>query len=797
MDRPIGLTAADAARRRAHDGTNTVAVAARYVMAKALLKQFTSPVVVILFIATAIAMLTGDVTDGIIILAIIIPSGLLGFWQEHRASTTMRALLDQLKVMVDVVREGYDVSIPMEDVVVGDVVSLRAGDVVPADARLLQSQKLMADESALTGESMPVEKAVDADSQLFFGTHVVSGTAFAEVVAIGRGTKFGHLVSELNQVDLETNFERGTRNFSVMLARVMGVLVAIIFAVNVILQRPVLDALLFSLALAVGLTPQMLPVIISVSLAAGARRMAQQQVLIKRLDAIEDFGSITALCTDKTGTLTVGAVALADAIDAAGVSSAEVMRLAFLNAALQQGFHNPLDAAIIARTAGMSLDGVTAVAELPYDFERRRISILTSDGVQITKGAFKEVTSVCRDVPASATAEFERLSSQGKRVIGLATRRTVGTQIDESDMTFAGLLIFEDPIKTDAMEALGELSALNIDMYIVTGDNEQVARAVASQVGIASEQVITGDVLARDSEAELIEQVQTCRVFAAVDPLQKEQIVRILQKSGQTVGFFGDGINDAAALKAADVGISVDTAVDVAKSAAAIVLLDKDLRVVANGVRLGRRTFANTLKYIKVTISANFGNTISMALTSLFLPFLPLLPGQILLLNFLSDFPDLAISGDNVDEHELARPRLWDVREVRRFMVRFGAVSSVFDLLTFAVLIFGVHASQETFRTSWFVESTLTELAAMLMLRTTLPFWRSRPSRGLALATAGLAVIVVVLPYVAIGAAVQLVPLSAGLVGTLFLLIAGYMVLNEVAKARLRAERPEHVPLTP
>lgn len=789
MDRPIGLTAAEAARRLVADGPNSVGSAAQYMMAKALLKQFTSPVVIILFIATAIAMLTGDVTDGVIILAIIIPSGLLGFWQEHRASTTMQELLQQLKVTVDVIRDGREGNIAIEDIVVGDIVSLRAGDVVPADSRIVQSQRLMADESALTGESMPVEKSVASDSQLYFGTHIVSGSSLAEVVATGRHTKFGHLVAELNQVDLETNFERGTRNFSLMLARVMGILVALIFLVNVLLQRPILDSLLFSLALAVGLTPQMLPVIISVSLAAGARRMAKQDVLIKRLDAIEDFGSITALCTDKTGTLTVGAVALVDAIDVSGKSSAEVMRLAFLNAALQQGFHNPLDAAIIARTVGMSLNGVTAVAELPYDFERRRISILTSDGVQITKGAFREVSEICTDLPPLMESEFQRLSAEGKRVIGLATRQIVGTQIDESEMTFVGLLVFEDPIKTDAMAALGELAALNIDVYIVTGDNEQVARAVANQVGIASEQVITGDVLARDSETELIEQVRTCRVFAAVDPLQKKQIVRILQKSGQTVGFFGDGINDAAALKAADVGISVDTAVDVAKGAAAIVLLDKDLAVIANGVRLGRRTFANTLKYIKVTISANFGNTISMALTSLFLPFLPLLPGQILLLNFLSDFPDLAISGDNVDEHELAQPRLWDVKEVRRFMVRFGAVSSVFDLLTFAVLIFGVNATQETFRTSWFVESTLTELAAMLMLRTALPFWRSRPSRGLALATAGLAVVVVTLPYIGLGAAVQLVPLPAGLLGTLFGLIAGYVVLNELTKARFRTLR--------
>ena len=809
MGVPEGLSTQEAADRLKENGPNVLDSRSRNSSWSLLIRQFESPIILILFAATIISMFLGEVTDGSIILAIIIPSGLLGFWQEHRASKTMQSLMSRVQVHVEVIRDGKEVTIPIADVVVGDLVVLRAGDLVPADLHAVEATGLMVDESALTGESFPREKNVgDIDrtkplaertSELFFGTHVVSGVGQGIVVKTGRDTEFGEIAKSLNARDVTTGFERGTTAFGMLLLKAMIFLVSALFIANMLLHRPVIDSLLFSLALAVGLTPQLLPVIISVSLSAGAKRMAEKQVLVKRLDAIEDFGLMTALCTDKTGTITVGAIRLDSALDPGGSISDRVLQLAFLNAKSQKGFINPLDAAIVS-SVGNKFAEVPVFDEIPYDFERRRLTVLVDDhgSLMVTKGAFESIMGVCANVrvgsevkPLSSNAtelqtRFEEISGKGNRVLGIASKAVVGqTKVsieDEKEMILEGLLVFHDPLKPDAKEAIQELATLGIDLYMITGDNRFAARSIASQVGLASEVVLIGQEIAAFDKDALKEKVKTCRVFAEVDPIQKERIILAVRASGATVGYFGDGINDAAALHAADVGISVNTAVDVAKNAASIVLLDKDLRVVADGVALGRKTFVNTMKYVRVGVSAAFGNVVSMAIADIFLPFLPMLPMQILLLNFMTDFPAIAISGDMVDSEDLVKPRAWDIKAIRKFMIYFGLLSSVFDIVTFIVLRLGFHASATLFRSGWFVESTLTELTVMMILRTHRRFWKSKPGSGLFWASAILALITIAIPFTGFARVIGLKALPLSLLLILFGLIGIYAFLNEVAK---------------
>ncbi|MBI3430087.1 MAG: magnesium-translocating P-type ATPase [Actinobacteria bacterium] len=809
MDSSVGLTSIEAKALLAQYGPNSIDTATQNSKIRLLLRQFKSPIILILFAATIVSIFVGEITDGVIILAIIIPSGLLGFWQENRAGKTMQTLMRRVQVYVEVVRDGAEIKLPIMEIVVGDLVLLRIGDLVPADLRVVKAEGLMVDESTLTGESFPREKSVgDIDStkplgerasELFFGTHVVSGMGQGVVVKSGKNTEFGALSREVNSRDVTTGFERGITAFGKLLLYAMLGLLSALFIINILLNRPLLDSLLFSLALAVGITPQLLPVIISVSLATGARRMAEKQVLVKRLDAIEDFGIMTVLCTDKTGTITAGVVNLDGALDVNGSPNEEVLRLAYLNAKLQRGFANPLDAAII-ESVGNKFADLPVLDEVPYDFERRRLSVLVKDSEPriITKGAFKSVLDVCSQARSGSglvniigmsqklADQFEKLSAKGNRVLAVATKVLPGetkiTSSNEAEMIFEGLLVFQDPPKVDAREAIQELESLGIELYLITGDSRLAAKSIALQVGLKAETVLTGVDLSKLDEKELTQRVKDCQVFAEVDPIQKERIILALRSGGATVGYFGDGINDAAALHAADVGISVDTAVDVAKNAASIVLLDKDLRVIAEGVRLGRRTFVNTMKYVRVGISAAFGNVVSMAIADVFLPFLPLLPTQILLLNFMTDFPAVSISADSVDPEAVEQPRAWDIESIRKFMILFGLLSSAFDIVTFLVLRLGFHASVTEFRSGWFVESTLTELTVMLVLRTKRPFWRSRPGKGLLISSAILASLTILLPFTAIGRVIGLSTLTAPILLILFVLICAYISLNEFAK---------------
>lgn len=766
-----------------------------------LARQFTNPIVLILLVATLVSLIAGDTVDGLIILAIVVPSGLLGFWQEHRAGKTMAALRSRLAIKARIARNGELLEVPIDQLKHGDEVLLSAGDIIPGDLVLVAAEGLQIDESAITGESFPVEKQVSKDAAIYFGSHVVSGSGKAKVIGLGQETKFGSLIAELETRDTETTFETGIVRFGRLLMRAMLVLVLAILVVNIVEQRPAIDSILFALALAVGLTPQLLPVIISVSLSSGARLLAKAKVLVKRLDSIEDFGSIDVLCTDKTGTLTQGAVRLDHWFDAQGNRDpVNIAILARANAKLQTGFENPIDAAIIASTDELELaglDDLRFVDQLPYDFERRRLSVAVSDNTGnltlITKGAVEGVLALCpKTIADKIRPKFEQASAEGYRVLAIATKSLAqGTAKlspeDEADLEFAGLLLFMDPPKPDAPAAISRLRDLGIEPYLITGDNPLSAKHIASLVGLKNAKVMTGKEFAECSAKQRLEAVRDLRVFAEFDPMQKEVLVKLLRSQGHSVGFFGDGINDAAALKAADVGISVDTAVDVARQSASVVLLDRDLAVIAKGVELGRRTFVNTLKYIRVGVSAAFGNVLSMAIAAVFLPFLPLLPAQILLLNFLTDFPSVMIAGDNVDREAVAKPRNWDIREIRNFMLKFGLLSSMFDIATFVILRAGFHTNAEAFRSGWFIESSMTELVVMLLLRTnrsifTKDFWRSRPGKGLFWSSIAVAIAVLVLPFSPLNTTLGLQPLPIELIAVLLGLTGVYALMNDLLK---------------
>lgn len=791
-----------------------------------LLRQFSNPITLLLVFATLVSATLGEATDAIIILAIVLLSGLLSFWQEYRASRAVEELLASVHVTVEVWRDGVRTFAPSAEIVPGDVVVLGTGDLIPGDSLLLEADQLLVDEAPLTGESYPVEKvpavlAPDTPvarrgNALFLGTHVVRGRASAIVVSIGAETEFGRIVHELDRRPPATRFERGLAEFGRLLLWVMIVITGLILVANVLLARPLVESFLFSVALAVGLTPQLLPAIVSVSLSLGARRMARAKVVVKRLSAIEDLGGMDVLCTDKTATLTQGQVRLAGAVDLDGRPSRRVLEDAYLNAFHHTGFPNPIDDAIVA-AEHVDVSSTRRLGELPYDFQRRCLSVQVAQAggsVLITKGAVEDVLRVCvqaesadgsvlhlADVGSTVRERFAALSAQGYRVLGVARRALdVDHQLspdDEVGLTFVGFLTFLDPPKPGIARTLRELEALGIALRMVTGDNRLAAAHTARSVGLDCRQVLTGRDIERIDDAELARIADEVGVFAEVDPLQKERIVRALGRSGRDVGFLGDGINDAPALHAADVGISVDTAADVARDAASVVLLEKNLEVLMDGVRLGRQTFANTLKYVFVTTSANFGNMASMAGATLLLPFLPLLPLQILLINFLSDLPATTIATDTVDPEQVQRPGIWDIGLIRSFMVIFGLISSVFDFLTFGVLRLLFDASPETFRSGWFLESVATELVVMLVLRTHRPFFRSRPSTPLLTASCVVALVTLAVPFSPLAGPLGFTALQLPLLAALALVTTGYVGATELAKRRFHQRRRGSLPGEP
>lgn len=808
---PEGLTAEEASRRHAHYASLRLKAHRDIRPVFFLLAQFRSPIILILLFAAIVSLFLDDHTDAFIILTIILASALLGFWQEHGAAKAVAALLALVHVTAKVWRDGRLIEVPVDEIVPGDVIDLSAGSSIPGDGLLIDAKDLFVDEATLTGETYPAEKSTGVvpvmatlpqrANSIFMGTHVVSGHAKAVIVHVGKETEFGRIAGHVMLRAPETEFERGIRRFGYLLLEVTLLLVFAIFAINVFLQRPVLDSFLFSMALAVGLTPQLLPAIISINLSHGAKRMAQEKVIVKRLASIENFGSMNVLCSDKTGTLTEGVMRLHVAVDPNGQPSERVRLHAYLNAAYETGFINPLDHAIRTQCT-YDLSGYKKLDEVPYDFVRKRLSILvatSSTHVLITKGAVEQVLAVCsqvegsqpNSVPIGARLEAIRglsqdFNRQGFRTLGLASR-DMGSEAHinkgyEAEMTFVGLLVFADPVKPGMAETIASFQHLGISLKIVTGDHYLVAAHVSQQVGMDHDRILTGQELRQMTDAALVHQVNDIDVFAEVEPNQKDRIILALKRSGNVVGYIGDGINDAPALHAADVGISVDSAVDVAKDAADIVLLEKNLAVLVQGVREGRTTFANTLKYVFMATSANFGNMFSMAGASLFLPFLPLLPKQILLTNLLTDIPEMTIATDRVDPELVDQPRRWDIAFIRKFMLTFGFVSSLFDYLTFGALLFVLHASPEQFRTGWFVESVISASAIVLVIRTRRTFFTSMPGRYLVLATVAVAGTTLLLPYLPIAAALGLTPMPLSFLLLLAAILAGYVLTAELVK---------------
>ena len=760
---PAGLGNAEAGARLRRDGPNAIAETGSLSAFWLLVRQFKSPLALILVFGAAVSLLLREWVDASIILLIVGGSGLLSFAQEYRASQAVSALRQRLALKVKVLRGGAEAILPVISLVVGDIVQLSAGNLVPADGLVLAAQDCLVTQAALTGESLPVEKlpgvlpvnapVAERTNALFMGSSLRSGTATMLVIETGYRTQFGMIANRVGAADEETEFTRGVRKFGAMLVRVMIVIVLAVLMINQLMGRSIIDSLLFAVALAVGLSPELLPAIISVTLATGARHLAADGVIVRRLDAIENLGSMDILCTDKTGTLTDGVVKLDSAIDLHGTAAPEVLQAAFLNAALETGIANPLDEAIVAAgtEAKLSTGDCRKRDEIPYDFNRRRLSIVVTDPAasgkdrMITKGAFAEMLAICthvrdgkKDRPLAVKLRhqldtlFQQKGEAGFRVLAVAERILPGdkrvTHEDEQHLTLLGLLLFLDPPKPQVAKTIRDLAALGIATKIISGDNRHVTAHVAAAVGLDPKAILTGGVIARLSDAALRHRAELAAIFAEVDPQQKERIIRALQHRGHAVGYMGDGINDAPALRLADVGISVDKAVDVARESADIVLMKRDLGVLRRGVIDGRRTFANTLKYISIDIAGNFGNMVSMALATPLLPFLPLLPKQILLNNFLSNIPSITISTDNVDEEHLQVPQRWSITEVQKFMIVFGLVSSSFDLLTFGALRWVFRTDGSTFQTVWFVISLLTELVVVLVLRTRRLSLRSRPS---------------------------------------------------------------------
>ena len=832
-----GLTSTEAAARLAADGPNSLADGGRRTTLSILVAQVASPLVLILIAASLVSLVVGDSVNAAIIMAIVVMSAALGFVQEARSEAAVAALQARLTLRATVIRDGKPGQVPVHDVVRGDVVVLDAGDVVPADGRVLDANHLYVDEASLTGESAAAAKTprdgdldptkdADRDGLVFFGTSVVSGTADVLVTATGARTSYGAIAQRLTERAPENDFQRGVRAFGSLIFRVTLILVIAVLAINLILHRPLLESLLFAIALAVGLTPELLPAIVTLNLTQGAHVLAAQGVLVKRLPSIQNLGSINVLCTDKTGTLTEGKLKLERTVgidaDDAG-EAARALELAWLNSHFQAGFENPLDAAVLAgATKPKGIAKYRKLAELPYDFNRRLLSVVVANGDEapllITKGAPEAVIARSTHVrvgdasrPIHA-AEHKRLttlvdgaSADGYRLIAVGSRELAKDDLApvaakagapapsvadaarlERDLVFEGVVLFSDPAKAGVADTVAELARLGVALKVVTGDNELVARHVAGEVGLAVDGVLTGDEMRTLSHPALVARVKRTTIFARVDPDQKLQVIRALHDGGSVVGYMGDGINDAPALHTADVGISVDNATDVARSAADIILLEPSLAAIGAGVVEGRRTFANTLKYIRMGTSSNFGNMLSMTGAALLLPFLPMTPGQILLGNLIYDTSQTAIPTDSIDPDVLALPARWDVHAIRRFMLIFGPVSSAFDFVTFGLLFVVLGAQEQTFHAGWFIESLFTQVRVVRAIRTRRsPFWKSRPSKPMLFAIVVALIVTIVIPVSPLGAVLGFGPLPP----TYWVLLAGvsaaYLTLVEIVKRRV------------
>lgn len=810
----IGLTSAEAAARLTQYGPNTVVTKRHLRPLVAFFSKFNSPLLWIIIFAGLVSLFVGQRTNAIILLFMVLLSVVLDYVNSSRSETAVDHLVSRVITTVTVIRDGREQSIPIIDVVPGDAIKLTSGDVIPADGQLLESKDFFVNQSALTGESLPVEKHHDAvtaaslsperPTDVFLGTSVVTGFATMNVLHTGRETEYGKIAHRLLGQETPSDFERGIRSFSLFLMRVTIVMVSIVFVLNAAVGHGWLNSFIFAIAIAIGLTPELLPVILTVSLSRGAVRMSQRHVIVKHLPSIQNFGRMNVLCTDKTGTLTENKIAVVKYVDSLGQEDEEVLRQAFFSSTYHTGVFNPLDDAIRSYRQ-WPLDGIEKIDEIPFDFERRRESIVVAEDGEhllVTKGAPEAIFPICTSywhegkrkkltnaVQAEATAQFASMSGDGFRVLAVASRPIKDEEFpyqpdDEQRMVFMGFIALLDPPKAGVKKTLQELKALGIDVKILTGDSLILTEKICRDLGLSITGTMTGEQLATLDEAEWRNAVQRTTIFARIDPEQKEKIVATISQTGQVVGFLGDGINDAPALKAADVGVSVNNAVDVAKETADIILLKHSLDVLKDGVLEGRKTFHNTMKYIMMGLSSNFGNMVSMTGASGFLPFLPMLPTQILLNNFLYDTSQLALSTDNVDEQDLQRPTVWDIKFIRRFMLVFGPISSLFDFLTFGLLLWVFKLTEGGFQTGWFIESIATQVFVIYIIRTKRwPFLQSRPSRPFFVNTFLAVLIAWVIPYTPLGAWFSLDRLPLLTVAALMGVVVVYLGLVQFVKS--------------
>ena len=813
---PEGLTGSAAVQRLSIAGPNLLRIHHEATFLLLLLSRFKNPLVILLVAASVIAALTGDVTSFVIIVLAVVLSVTLDTIQEHRAGQAAERLRQSVAMRTIAVRDGQPTEVPAGDIVPGDVVILSAGDLVPADGRVLQARDCYVNQALLTGEPYPAEKAAreagepdtqmaDARGALFMGTSVVSGTATMLVCHTGRQTALGEIGESLQTHPPPSAFELGTRSFGLLILRLVVLMVLFVILVNMARHRPWLESFLFAVALAVGLTPELLPMVVSVTLSRGALRMAAKKVIVKRLAAIHDLGSMTVLCTDKTGTLTEAHIRLERHLDPLGRDSARLLELAYLNSHFQAGLKTPLDEAIL-RHEEVNVRGWEKVDELPFDFERRRVSVLVArEGgppLLLVKGALEDIIRLSTRYEAegptdlralddaarrAVTARFEALGREGFRVLGVAWKpaEAAGHRIvagDETELVFAGFAAFEDPPKASAAVALKDLARRGVAVKVLTGDNEIVTQHLCRELGVPVAGVLTGAEIDHLGDHALEARVGRVTLFCRVTPPQKNRVILALKRRGQVVGYVGDGINDAPSLRSADVGISVDGGVDVAKEAADLIMLEQDLGVLHDGVVEGRRTFGNIMKYIMMGTSSNFGNMFSMAGASLVLPFLPMLPTQILLNNLLYDVSEVPIPMDEVDDEYVERPQHWDMRFIRNFMLAVGPVSSLFDFLTFFVMLRVFRAGEGLFQTGWFIESMATQVLVIFIIRTRGLPWRSRPSRLLTLTSLGVVAAAIALPLTPLGSRLGFVrpPLTFFLI--LAAMVATYLLGVEVVK---------------
>lgn len=818
---PTGLSSEEARTRLKQYGFNEPVTQKRTSLILRFLSFFANPLALILLIAAIVTRILGDHVNSTIIIVMVVLSAVLDFVQTVRSQNAASSLQSRVAPTATAVRDGHDLEVLRREIVPGDVVKLIGGDLVPGDARLIEAHDLHVNEASLTGESLPAEKdandAAPALNSVYLGTSVVSGSAIALVTATGARTQFGDIAARLAARPPETEFERGTRRFGFFILQTVFLLIMFVVIVSVAFRKNALESLLFAVALAVGLTPEFLPVIVTVTLGEGALRMSRQKVIVKNVASIQNFGSMDVLCSDKTGTLTTGQMAVEAHVDPSGKTSDRAFLLAYLNSLHESGVEDPSSAAVRHRQNANPLDlAILAydhpdvhtyqkLDEIPFDFERRRVSVVVGNGgkrLLITKGAPESVLTVCTSYEAdgkvsaldersmsAAEATYMSLAAKGLRAVAVAYR-DAGVQpayrmADEKEMTLAGYITFVDPPLPGVKEIIAGLNADGVQVKIITGDNEAVARHVCSEVGLRVDRILQGTEMDSIGDAALTARVQQTDVFARMSPAQKNRIILALKRSGHVVGYMGDGINDAPSLHAADVGISVFNAVDVAKDAAQIILLEPNLQVLHSGILEGRKAFGNVVKYLLMGTSSNFGNMFSMAGAFLILPFLPMLPAQILLNNFLYDFSQITIPTDHVDKTFIHKPRKWDISFIRKFMLVVGPISSIFDFLTFFAMLNLFHAGERLFHTGWFVESLATQTLVLFIIRTQGNPFRSRPSLPLAASIAVIIGIGLWLPFSPMAAVLGFVPLPAGY----FLFLVGatlvYLALVEIVKRRV------------